>query len=320
MKKLGVVFLLLLLLAAGCSRDTYTAIPLDKDFVASVNIKDGSITFIDGESMKEMAEWIIHEPISGAMLLPDQNHLVIYGKEMSSVLVYSLSEGKLADEWKVGKGIVAITAINGEQELALVDQSTDSIRIFSSKGKELRSKRVGNQPISISEDQNAKQLYVVNFNDDKITVIDSNTLKTTKEININMFSAGIMIRSPEQEVWVGGHGEGEEVEENVHIYSTVSGKLLNTIRTPSMPIGFLSFNNDVYIVSHGTNTVYKYTDQHELIALQVGVNPFEMKHMKDKLIIAAYDSDNLHIVDPDRFAVEKTVAVGKGPFQLVVRE
>ncbi|WP_042346757.1 hypothetical protein [Bacillus massiliigorillae] len=320
MKKIGIVFLLSVLLIAGCQQDTLAAIPSDTSFVASVNIKDGSISFVNSENMQIMAEWDIHKPFTGAILLPNHDQIALYGKQMSSILVYSLSKGKLIDEWQVGEGIVMISAINGGKELALVDQLTNSIRIISLQGKQLRSVKVGDKPISIHEDQRTKHLYVVNFNDNKITVLQSNTLKTTKEININPFSTGIMIRSQEKQIWVGGHGKGNHIEDNVHIYSTESGELMKTLRTPSMPIHFLSYKDNVYIVSHGTSTVYKYKDMNQVASLKVGVNPFEMKRVKEKLVLASYDSNELHVIDPEKFIVEKTIKVGKGPFQLVIRE
>lgn len=320
MKKIGVVFLLSVLFLAGCNRDTLATIPSNTPFVASVNIKDGSISFINSEKMNVMAKWDIHQPFTGATLLPDDDQIALYGKQMTSILVYSLSQGELIDEWQVGEGIVMMNVINGGKELALVDQLNNSIRIYSLEGKQLRSIEVGDKPISIHEDQRTKHLYVVNFNDNKITVLQSNTLKTAKEININPFSTGIMIRSQEQQIWVGGHGKGDHIEDNVHIYSTETGKLIKTLRTPSMPIQFSSYKDNVYIVSHGTSTVYKYKDMEQVASLKVGVNPFEMKRVKDKFVLASYDSNDLHVIDPVNFKVEKTIKVGKGPFQLVVRE
>lgn len=320
MKKIGMILLLSVLFIAGCNRDTLAAIPSETSFVASINIKDGSISFVNSNKMEEIAEWDINQPFSGAILLPNKDQIALYGKRMSSILVYSLSKGKLIEEWDVGEGIVMMSLINGGKELALVDQLHNSIRILSLKGHPLRTVEVGKQPISVHEDKEAKQLYVVNFDDTKMTVLDSNTLKTTKEININPFTTGIMIRSKENQIWVGGHGIGKDIEENVHIYSTENGRLLRTIRTPSMPIQLVPYRDYVFIVSHGTSTIYKYNNNQQMSSLKVGVNPFDMKRVNQKLVLASYDSNSLHVIDPEKLTVEKTIKVGEGPFQLVVRE
>lgn len=321
MKKLGVVFVLCMLSLFGCDKGEFTSIQMEQPFIGSVNLKEDSLTFLNGKSLKEMSEWEINKPISGAVLFPDQDHLAVYGENMSEVMVYSLSEGKLIDKWQTGEGIVHISLINQKKELALVDQLQDSIRIFNLDGKEVRSKKVGDNPISMYEDQQANKMYVVNFNDEKITVLNPITLESLHEIKINPFSTGIMVRSNEKQIWVGGHGEGERVEENIHIYSTESGKLIKTIHASSMPMQFLELNNDIFVVSHGSSTVYKWNNKlEETGSLKVGVNPFEIKKYNNRLVVASYDSDDIHIINPSKFEIEKSIKVGKGPFQLIVRE
>lgn len=321
MKKIGGLIVLFVFVLAGCFRNGLQAIPFGKAFVASVNLKDSSITFLDGESFQPIGQWKIEEPITGAILLPDYEHIAIYGKKMSTLQIYSLSKGEIVEEWHVGTGINNAELINNQTELALVDQNRDSIRILSLNGEELREVEVGNNPFSLIEDEKHDRLFVINFDDDKISVLHSKTLEHLQEIAINQSSAGIMLLADASELWIGGHGEGIEMEENVHVYSAEEGNLITMLSAPSMPIKFLEWEDSVFILSHGSNTVYKYNRlTKEMESQTVGVNPFEISSYQKYVVIAAYDSDEVFLLNPNTFTVEKRVKVGKGPFHIFVRE
>ncbi len=321
MKRLGGLLVLFVFILAGCFRNGLQAIPLGKAFVASVNLKDSSITFLDAETFATFGQWKIAEPFTGAILLPNQDHIAIFGKKMSTLQIYSLSKGNLVEEWKVGSGIVHVKLINNQTELALVDQYRDSIRILSLDGKELQEVEVGNNPISIVEDEKQDKLFVVNFDDEKISVLHSKTLESLQDIVINPTSAGIMLLEDSNELWIGGHGEGVDIEENIHVYSAEEGTLITTLNAPSMPINFQEWDDSVFILSHGSNTLYKHSrTTKEMQSIKVGVNPFEILIYQNNVVVAAYDSDEVFLLNPNSFTVKKKVKVGKGPFQLFVRE
>lgn len=321
MKKIGVFFVLLLFLLTGCIGNNYAHIPAKTPFISSVNLKDGTISFIHGQSMEMLAEWEIDELFTGALLLPDQDHIAIYGKKMTTVQIFSLSKGKMVDEWEVGNGIVSIELINDSKELALIDQNADAIHIFSVNGTKLRTKKVGKNPISLYEDETAQRLYVVNFNDGKVSVLNSHSVDLVDEIQINPFSTSIIVRSKEEQLWVGGHGEGEVVEENVLIYSLQTGELLQSIRAPNMPIKLLSDHNQVFIVSHGSNKLYKFdVMKNDMQSIEVGINPFEIEKFQDYVVVAAYDSNEIYLIQPENFTIKDIIKVGSGPFQIIVRE
>lgn len=321
MKKIGVFFVLVSFLLTGCMGNNYAQIPPKTPFISSVNLKDGTISFINGHSMEVFAEWEIDELFTGALLLPDQDHIAIYGKKMTTVQIYSLSKGKLVDEWEIGNGIVSIELINDSKELALIDQNADAIHVFSIDGTKLRTKKVGKNPISLYEDEATQRLYVVNFNDGKVSVLNSHSLELVDEIQINPFSTSIIVRSKEEQLWVGGHGEGEVVEENVHIYSLQTGELLESLRAPNMPIKLLSDHNQVFIVSHGSNKLYKFdVMKNDMQSLEVGINPFEIEKFQDYIVVAAYDSNEIYLIQPENFTKKNKIKVGSGPFQIIVRE
>ncbi|WP_153126451.1 YncE family protein [Peribacillus tepidiphilus] len=319
-KKLTCLFFAVLVLS-GCMNETYTQIPPDQAFISTINLKDGSLSFIDGNDYTELAKWELKKPITGGVLLPDQDTLMLYGKQMKSVNFYSFKKGKQIRKWDTGEGIVFAGLIHDNKVMALINQLHNRIDFFGLNGKEIASVKVGKGPISFVEDSDTNMLYVLNFHDTYVTVIHYENYKTVRKIPVNEFSTGLLIHKENDELWVGGHGKGATIEENIHIYSLDTGKLKRTIKAPSMPINFLQDGDATFIVSHGTSTLYKaQTNKKDLLSIKVGVNPFELVLFHKKLVVAGYDSNDVSIIDPDKMVVQHTIPVGKGPFHIVVRE
>lgn len=297
---------------------TFTKIEEKQPFIASVNIKDTSVTFVN-EQYEKLAHWDLDIPFTGGLLLEDRDSLLLYGKDMDSIEVFSLSKGKQKDSWKVGKGIVNMKLLQDGKGIAAVNQSLNTVSFYNVKGQLEDQVKVGKSPLTIVEGNH--QLYVINFNDTKLSVINLETRQVEKEFPINHFSTGALIREDEHEIWIGGHGEGSETEEHVHIYSTENGELKRQINTPVMPVNFTENNKGIFILSHGSNAVYKLDQNYHMVkSTTVGVNPFEMTTFNDDLIIAGYDSDELYVLDSNGEKIKKTIEVGKGPFQMISRE
>ena len=317
MKKI-VTLILASILLASCSNTTYKKIDEKQPFIASINIKDTSLTFLT-EQYAKLAYWDLDIPFMGGLLLSNRDSILLYGKDMDSIEVYSLSEGKRLDSWKVDKGIVNMKLLQDGKSIVGVNQSLNTVSFFNEKGQLEDQVKVGKGPLTVLEGNH--QLYVINYKDTKLSVINLDTRKVDKELPIQHSSTGALLREDEHEIWIGGHGKGAKMEENVHIYSTETGKLKQLLKAPSMPINFQENSNGIFILSHGTNTLYKMDKEYQIVkSTKVGVNPFETMTYNDDLIIASYDSDELYVMDTNNLEVKKTLKVGKGPFQLISRE
>jgi hypothetical protein len=314
------IFLCLCLLS-GCNMKSFTPIPKEKEILISVNIKEGSLTFFDLKNKKRFTEWKLNQPVKGAVLFPDRNKLLVYGNDLEVAYVYNLAEGKVEQEWKIGKGIVNAVFTNDFKHLVLVDQNRQSIRLFTMKGKEIGEVEVGKKPLTILQNERGNLLYVMNFNEEFINVVDIQRRETIDRISIPKSSTGGLIREAQNELWVGGHGSGEHVQSDVHIYSLKTGELIEIVPAPEMPIHFVETDQGVFVLSHGSNTIRKYDLQkREIASLIVGSNPFSMIAHGDKLYIASYDSNEIYQVDQERLQVLGKFQTGKGPFQLIYRE
>ena len=318
MMKRILLFLFATVLLTGCSSVTYTKIEEKQPFIATVNIKDTSLTFLN-KKYKRIAEWDLNIPFTGGLLLRDQDTILLYGKDMDSIEAFSLSKGKQIDSWKASKGIVNMKLLHNEKSMVAVNQSLNTVLFFNEKGKLEDTVKVGKGPLTLL--QGNHQLYVINFDDTKLSVINLKTRKVEKEFHIHNSSTGALLREDKQEIWIGGHGKGATMEESVHIYSTKTGELKRMLKAPSMPVNFAESNKEIFILSHGSNTLYKMNQDYQIVnSIKVGVNPFEMTTFQDDLIITGYDSDKLYVMDSKALKEKKTIKVGKGPFQMISRE
>jgi YVTN family beta-propeller protein len=316
--KRSVFLLFVSVLLTGCSSVTYTKIEGKQPFIATVNIKDTSLTFLN-EQYERIAEWDLDIPFTGSLLLRDGDTLLLYGKDMDSIEVFSLSKGKQIDSWKVSKGIINMKLLQNEKSIVAVNQSLNTVSFYNEKGQLEDQVKVGKGPLTVL--QGKLRLYVINFDDTKLSIINVKSRKVEKEFRIHHSSTGALLREKQQELWIGGHGKGAEIEENVHIYSTETGELKRLVKAPSMPVNFAENNKEIFILSHGSSTLYKMDQDDQLVKrTEVGVNPFEMEIFHDDLMITSYDSNELYVIDTETVKIKKKMKVGKGPFQMISRE
>lgn len=312
--------LYLLILLVGCSTG-YPTVAKDVNLIATVNIKDKTVSFIDADKEKMFAEWEMKEPYTGGLIFPDNDTLLLYGKQVDTVDLFSLSKGKKVDSWKTGAGIVSGKLVCDNKVIAFADQSRHQTRFFTIKGEEIIHLQTGRNPISLLEDEKEKKLYVISFDEGRLTVVDLPDKRVETNFTINKNVTGALLQEKERELWIGGHGQGEEIEQYIHVYDLVTGTLKKKISAPSMPVNFLKKDKFIYTLSHGTSLIYKMnSDGKQLDNAQVGVNPFEMVTMDDILYVAGYDSNDVNLVNLDNLSIINTIPVGKGPFKIITRE
>ncbi|MFE8695835.1 YncE family protein [Cytobacillus sp. FJAT-53684] len=316
-----VIFLIAATLLSACSMKSYPPIQENVSIAATVNIKDKSITFIDIDSQEKLAEWEMEKPYTGAVILPDKDTILLYGKHVETADLYSLKMGKLIDTWETGEGIINGKMLQTNAEIALVDQNLDKIRFFNIDGEEQWQMSTERDPLTILEAEKSKHLFVLSFNREKLTVIDLDKKEKLNGYPIHPSAAGAWLNENLNEIWIGGHGSGAEIEKDIHVYDSLSGQFKRKIPAPSMPVNFLGINNQVFVLSHGTSMLYKLNEMGEVInSVIIGANPFDCVYINGQLLIAGYDSNDLHIVNPETLEIIKTIPVGSGPFQIVLRE
>lgn len=315
------LFAVCLLFLSACSEKGYEPISENISFAATVNIKDMTVSFVDVERMELFTEWELYKPYTGGIILPDGDSFLLYGKSVETADIFSLKTGEPMASLETGEGIVnAYVMANGET--VLVNQNSGQVLFLDQQLKQTAVVKAGQKPITVAENGDGSKLFVLSFNNRFLTVVDTVTKTKLDDFPIHPSASGALYVNETGELWLGGHGKGVEIEKNIHIYNPETGTLLRKIEAPTMPVNFLHHGSYVYVLSHGSNQLYKMDMEGNLLASNtIGANPFEIAMTGDgKLMIAGYDSNDLFFIDQQSLNIVKKVEIGSGPFKLVLRE
>jgi hypothetical protein len=300
---------------AGCTENSFEPIEHDQNFIASLNIQEPSLDFID-EQGNVIATWLFEKAYSGAMLLGN-DRVLLYGHQLSEIDVYTLSTGKKLYSKKVQPGSTNAYYAENRKQFFITNSKTNTVTSFDEEGNELATQKLGNYPMSMAAYKD--KLYVINYKDTKLSVLNIENLKVEQEWPIQKSSHGIAILEEKNELWIGGHGEGSKPNNSVKKYDLITGAKHGEIKMPLMPVGLTKTKDAVLVVSHGRNELYVADfDGNVKWEQEVGANPFAVNQFKDYIVVAGYDDHTLYFIKEGQ--VKKTVDVGKGAFQLLVRE
>ena len=298
----------------ACKEETYEPIERDEPFVASVNIIDQSIQFFSNEK-EQLAHWQFDQPITGAILVADEV-VAVYGHQLKKIYMIELATGEVINSFDVPIGTTNMYFDSYNENIYVTNNKTNELSIYSQDGQIVQSIRVKNYPMSMVANEN--YIYVINYKDTFLSVINKNTYEIEHEWQIPKSSHGIDIF--EDELWIGGHGEGIKANRFVSIYNLHTGQLQSTIELPIMPIGVAHLQSTYAVVSHGNSMVHALNEDHQIIwEKQIGANPFAITTFEQEFVIAGYDDHSLYFVSQDG-TITQTIDVGKGPFQLIARE
>lgn len=300
---------------AGCTEKAFTPIDRGKTFIASLNIQEPSLDFIDDEG-EVIATWLFEKAYSGAVLI-GKDRLLLYGNQLEKIDLYDFTTGQKLYTKKVDQGTTNVYYSEETHQFFIANNKTNTVTSFDEDGNKLESQQLGNYPMSMAATKD--KLYVINYKDTKLSVLNKEDLVVEQEWPITKSSHGIAIIEETNEVWIGGHGEGSKPNSTIKRYDLSSGKLIGAIEMPLMPVGLMKTNDEILVVSHGRNELYV-TDINGTIKwnLQVGANPFVVNKLNDWIVVAGYDDHTLYFIKDGE--VKRTVEVGKGSFQLLVRE
>lgn len=189
---------------AGCTEDTFQPISLDKDFIASVNIIEPSVQFFSADG-EELAQLSFEKAYTGAVLVGNDK-IVLYGNQLSEIDYYQLSTGKKLKTIKTGLGSTNGYYDKESKQVFITNNKTNKVYSYNDVGEEIGEVAVRNYPMSMLAFDG--KLYVVNYKDTLLSVIDINTLQVKAEWLIPSSSNGLWIDEANDQLWIGGHGEG----------------------------------------------------------------------------------------------------------------
>ncbi|WP_368504709.1 YncE family protein [Alkalihalophilus sp. As8PL] len=304
------------LILISCSPSYYEGLPNSEPLVIVTNSFDESISFIHGSEHELLTTWNLDHPVSGTLLL-DQNNLLTYSSIHSKLYLYDLHSGKEVQSFSVSSGVDDLLLLNNK--LYLTQREDNELVILSLKGEILDRVKVGYSPQYLYHHENA--LYVLNYEDTTISVIDLTTNQVTTTLP-SIDRATDMLIVNDSLAWIGGHGRGADITNHIEIVDLNRQEKTGQLFAPTMPVAFLKQDNSILVLSHGSNQLREInaeTNEIEAIVDTVA-NPFTMAALDDFLFVAGYDSNSVEIVDLNTLTSQKRINVGEGPLDLTIRE
>ena len=316
MKLLKTLLLAVWLFAlSGCNNEAFDAIDEQQSFIASVNILEPSITFYD-KDYELLTTWHLEKAYTGALLV-GTNAVLLYGNQLKEAELYELSTGKQIARLKTGFGTTNALYDEQAQVIYVTNSKTNELTSYSMTGEAQHSIKLGNYPMSMA--LNEELLYVVNYKDTVLSIIDTTTFQVVDEWTIASSAQGVLVVEQTNELWLGGHGQGSKPNEMIQIMDLTTGKLKNEVAVPMMPITFIQQQQEIVVASHGSNMIYSLSlDGTIKWQQEVAANPFTVAFFNDQLVVAGYDDQTLYVLDHAR--ISDKITTGKGAFQLFVRE
>ncbi|KGR79992.1 YncE family protein [Ureibacillus manganicus] len=313
-RKLLFLLILCTTILVGCRDDQFPSIDQHQSFLASMNILEPSMTFY-GESGELIAEWKFDKGYSGALIV--NNHVLFYGHQLTEADIYELSSGKLVSTIKTGVGSTNAYYDLTYKRVFITNSVRNSVTSFDTQGNKLDECSLGEYPMSMTS--NNGLLYVINYKDSKLSIVNIDTMDLHDEWTINESSNGILIVPEKNTVWIGGHGKGNKANRTVDILDLKSGELQHQLDVSIMPVGFSRSEDEIYIINHGSNELHATNlDGQALWNIEIGANPFTVANFNGNVVVAGFDDHKIYILNDQKLI--KTIDTGSGPFQLLVRE
>lgn len=203
--------------------------------------------------------------------------------------------GKSSIQKKVKMGTTNVYYSENDKQFFITNSTTNTVTSFDEKGNELASQQLGNYPMSMVAFK--EKLYIINFKDTKLSILNVKNLKVEQEWVIPKSAHGLAIIEETNELWVGGHGDGSKPNSSVKRYALATGELQGEIEMPLMPVGLTKTKDSVLVISHGHNELYV-ADFNGKVKwqLEVGANPFVVDQFKNYIVVAGYDDHTLYFI------------------------
>lgn len=304
----------LLLFLCACSDKSFESIPDDTSFIAAINILQPSAQFFNDQG-EVIANWQFEEAYTGGVLI-DHNRLLMYGNQLSQAVIYDLVSGKKVATIDTPVGTTYSYYDEFSKSIFIANSKTNEVYSYDETGMLKGQVTVRNYPMSMIANEGL--LYVVNYKDTLLSVIDMTTLQVVEEWPIPSSSHGLWIDQEKNELWLGGHGEGTTANESISIFNITSGEKVRELDVPMMPIQIDADDKQQAVISHGSSTLYIIEDGTIVMHKKVGANPFAVSFFQGQVVVAGYDDNALYFLKDGE--IVQSVSTNEGPFQLLTRE
>ena len=176
-----------------------------------------------------------------------------------------------------------------------------------------------NWPYAVGVIPNGAQVYVANYNDATISVINTSTNKVTTTISVGTNPAGVSFSADGTKAYVSNFGSG-----TVSVINTTTNSVVATVNVGSGPIGvtvspdgtkaFVANNvgGTVSVINASTNTL--------IGSLNLGNSPTGITITPDgtKVFVTNFGGGSVSIINASTNLVIATVPVGSSPYGISI--
>ncbi len=182
---------------------------------------------------------------------------------------------------------------------------------------------VGNVPYGVAVTPNGKKVYVANFDDNTVSVIDTTSNTITATVTGLSNPSGVAVNPDGTMVYVTNYND-DTIDDTVSVIDTATDTVTATVNGLSNPCGVTVApggtkvyvanrnSNKVSVIDTATNTVKN--------TISVGSDPHgvAVNPTGTKVYVANYKGNSVSVIDAATNKVTATVPVGSAPFGVAV--
>ncbi|WJE16230.1 YncE family protein [Halobacillus sp. ACCC02827] len=313
------LLLVLLLLLSGCREDKVVIPQGAADSIVISHLKDNRMSFLDPEGN------LLKDTKVGTVIADmeriDDLHIAFTTKKEDFLVLLNLETGKTKNWADVGPDVNKLLYDADSHQLYLADSKNNQVQVFDTEKEAITGMiPVGSFPLSMVTDDHGEMLYVLNQQDDSVSVIDTKTFEVVREIAVPHLPEGLWYN--DSKLYIGGHGPVHgELNRHVYVFDVDKGEQMDRIAVGLMPVNLYSpeGSSNLYVVCHGSHEVVKvpFDDYENKETVKVGANPFDVISQHGNLYVSSIDSDKVTVMDIESFEVTREIAVDGGPVTMI---
>ena len=153
--------------------------------IYTANIDINSVSFIDANDRKVIAEVPVGREPRQMALSPDENYLYVACMFDNKVDIISIKEQKVIDSIETGIGPFGVVTSQDGKSLYVANYRSGTVSVIDLQKKKLKKEiAVGERPRTLAITAAGDKLYVPQYLSGAITVIDTEENKAIKEIQL----------------------------------------------------------------------------------------------------------------------------------------
>ena len=223
-----------------------------------------------------------------------------------------------------------------DKSISVIDTTTNKVIDTNPNTPQIDPIMVGGEPEDIVYDPVNKRIYVANFDDNTVSVIDTTTNKVidtnpntpavTDPITVGDAPTGIAYDPVHKMIYVSNHGD-DLGNDTVSVIDTTTNKVVGSIRVGDEPLDIAyddPVNKRMYVTNSGDNTVsvIDTTTNKVVGSVRVGDEPLDIAYdpVNKRMYVTNSGDDTVSVIDTTTNKVVGSftfgVGVGVGPFDI----